>query len=116
MKRIESLEQEADRRGRVFVAQINATTERLKPLPLVNAVLAQFDSDLQKLERMRSQTQRNPFPLLAAVAGILMVFRQFNQPSETPIPASDFPKPARRFRRLATKTKGEHHGQYSNTK
>lgn len=110
MKSIAILEQEANKRGSVFKGHVMASADELRFGHLVDKAMGYIDPDFSKLKRMQERTRRNPFALLAAVAGLLLLVRQISSPSNLPETA----KPARRSRLIGTTLKGDNHGQHIN--
>jgi hypothetical protein len=112
MTNIRALEANADKCATAFVEQFSNATEQLKPLPLLDALIAQVDPELKVLKKLTAQTQRQPFPLLAAFTGIFVLARQFSSQSRGLGTGTDTTTPVRRFRRLGGNRKGESHGKH----
>jgi hypothetical protein len=114
MKSLTQLRMEADRRKSDFFANIAEIQTQLTPDNLLEQALQAADPGLLNLKRMETQAKNNPFAVLAALTGLYVLARQLTAKSPDPEPGTA--KRGRRFRLTRSTLKGDHHGNFDNSK
>jgi hypothetical protein len=114
MKKLEELRRDADAQREVFFRQLAEAPKILRPSRLLDAALAAFDPEFKALDRMKVRASRNPFGLLAAVAGLVLLARQVTSKRSGEGPEKE--RPVRRSRFAPANTKGDDHGNHVSPK
>jgi hypothetical protein len=112
MKNLDTLRKDADAKQVLFLDALNGAVEQLKPARIANATLARIDPDFNILKQVQQKSKSNPFAILAAIAGLLLLFRQLSGNEGSP----KIGNRVRRVRLAHSTPKGGHHGQFSDTK
>ena len=112
MTNLDTLRKDADAKRLLFLDALDGAVEQLKPDRIANAALAKLDPDFKVLKHLQQKSKSNPFAILAAIAGLLLLFRQLSGNERSPT----IENRVRRARLAHSTPKGGHHGQFSDTK
>ncbi len=72
----ENLRAEADRRRLAFFQTASALSTHATPSKIVDELVGAIDPNFTMLNRLKTETQHNPFALLAAIGGLWLLSRQ----------------------------------------
>jgi hypothetical protein len=103
----DDLRRTANEKGRTFLETFDSFTQTLKPQALMEEALHRADPELSALKQVERKTRQNPFGLLVAASGVLLLARQWMAP------ASSVPRVPRKSRAVTSRkpiVKGESHG------
>jgi hypothetical protein len=107
------LRDKADAARTEFLQSFTDMSDQLVPMQLLNQAIGTLDPGFNKLERLQKQMQRNPIAVMAVVASVFLITRQFSNNRSQKIARH----PVTRIPRLTSALqKGDEHGNHLNAK